>query len=125
MSLTCECFHASKPSATLIACNNSPTAMLSDFGSAEARNAMNRSQRSGTTGTLDYLAPESFLTSQDGRPRQHAAALDIWALGLVLHLLMFFRLPYDNTEDVDELTEEIKAYGGYVHMPWKPRNRRY
>lgn len=99
----------------LIWCIDSPTAMLSDFGSAEARNAMNRNQRSGTTGTLDYLAPESFLTSQDGRPRQHAAGLDIWALGLVLHLLMFFRLPYENIEDVDELTEEIKAYAGYVH----------
>lgn len=86
--------------------------MLSDFGSAEARNAMNRNQRSGTTGTLDYLAPEAFLTAADGRPRQHSAALDLWALGLVLHLLMFFRLPYHNIDDVDELTVEIQAYGG-------------
>jgi serine/threonine protein kinase len=86
--------------------------MLSDFGSAEARNAMSRHQRTGTTGTLDYLAPESLLDSSDGRPRQHTASLDLWALGLVLHLLIFFRLPYTQIEDVDELTEEIKAYPG-------------
>lgn len=86
--------------------------MLSDFGSAEARNAMNRNQRSGTTGTLDYLAPEAFQLAPDGRPRQHTAALDLWALGLVLHLLVFFRLPYENCEDIDALTEEIKAYRG-------------
>ena len=58
-----------------------PTAMLSDFGSAEARNAINRTQRSGTTGTLDYLAPESFQPFPSGKPRPHTAELDLWALG--------------------------------------------
>lgn len=59
----------------------SPTAMLSDFGSSEARNAINRSHRSGVTGTLDYLAPEAFQYLPNGKPRQHSAELDLWALG--------------------------------------------
>lgn len=77
-----------------------PTAMLSDFGSAEARNAMNNRQRRGTTGTLDYLAPEAFVLLPNGKPRPHSAQLDLWAMGLVFHLLAFFQLPYKNT-DVD------------------------
>jgi serine/threonine protein kinase len=88
-----------------------PTAMLSDFGSSEARNAINRQQRSGVTGTLDYLAPEAFEVLPNGRPRQHAAALDLWALGLILHLLAFFALPYERT-DIDGLTDEILHYRG-------------
>lgn len=106
------------PAATVFASQQltyaeySPTAMLTDFGSSEARNAINRNQKSGVTGTLDYLAPESFIVAEDGRPRQHAAGLDMWALGLVLHLLMFFRLPYQASDDVDALTDEIKAYTG-------------
>lgn len=88
-----------------------PTAMLSDFGSSEARNAMNRQRRSGVTGTLDYLAPEAFDVLPNGRPRQHASTLDLWALGLIFHLLAFFALPYEKT-DIDGLTEEIQHYCG-------------
>lgn len=90
-----------------------PTAMLSDFGSSEARNAINRQRRSGVTGTLDYLAPEAFEVLPNGRPRQHAAALDLWALGLIFHLLAFFALPFERT-DIDGLTAEIQRYPGSV-----------
>ena len=55
--------------------------MLSDFGSSEARNARAQLRKTGTTGTLDYLAPESFVPLPSGRPRPHTAALDLWALG--------------------------------------------
>ena len=90
-----------------------PMAMLSDFGSSEARNAIsNRRQRSGTTGTLDYLAPDAFDILPNGRSRDHSAALDLWALGLILHLLAFFQLPYVQISDVDALTAEIRAYRG-------------
>lgn len=90
-----------------------PMAMLSDFGSSEARNAIsNRRQRSGTTGTLDYLAPDAFDILPNGHSRDHSAALDLWALGLILHLLAFFQLPYEQTSDVDALTAEIRAYRG-------------
>jgi serine/threonine protein kinase len=71
-----------------------PVAMLSDFGSAEARNAVARKLRSGTTGTLDYLAPEAFQTLPNGRSRPHTAELDLWALGLVMHVIVFYELPY-------------------------------
>ena len=98
--------HRTEEGDTLI-----PTAMLSDFGSSEARNAINRHTRSGVTGTLDYLAPEAFEILPNGRPRQHAASLDLWALGLIFHLLAFFDLPYEKT-NIDGLTEEILLYPG-------------
>ena len=97
-----------------------PMAMLSDFGSSEARNAIsNRRQRSGTTGTLDYLAPDAFDILPNGRSRDHSAALDLWALGLILHLLAFFQLPYEQTSDVDALTAEIRAYQGWADTSFR------
>lgn len=55
--------------------------MLSDFGSSEARNSRFQRSKVGTTGTLDYLAPESFTPLPNGLVRPYSAELDLWALG--------------------------------------------
>ena len=39
----------------------------------------------------------------------------MWSLGMILHMLVFFRLPYDHVEDSDisKLEEEVQGYSGY------------
>jgi hypothetical protein len=40
----------------------------------------------------------------------------MWSLGMILHMLVFFRLPYDHVEDSDfsKLEEEVRYYSGFV-----------
>ena len=39
----------------------------------------------------------------------------MWSLGMILHMLVFFRLPYDHVDDDDisKLEEEVRDYSGY------------
>lgn len=71
-----------------------------------------RRKRSGATGTLDWVPPEAFeIDPATGALRELASHADLWALGLVLHQLCYFRLPY-HQHDVDLLRQEIAAYPG-------------
>lgn len=40
----------------------------------------------------------------------------MWSLGMILHMLIFFRLPYEYVEDshISKLEEEVRRYSGYV-----------
>lgn len=105
--------------------------MLSDFGTS--RDGLTSRPRSGNTGTyapsvffsnlscshtarLEYAAPESIhaLTPLDSKA-------DMWALGMVLHKILFFQLPYAAAMDneltgparLERLENEILAYPGY------------
>ncbi|CUA73088.1 putative serine/threonine-protein kinase iksA [Rhizoctonia solani] len=89
-----------------------PRAMLSDFGTAQDALQSTR-ERSGNTGTLEYSAPESLRHNQDGSLRQITSKSDVWSLGMILHKLIYFRLPWKNDEDMAELEKEIVGFQGY------------
>ncbi|KAK0217432.1 kinase-like domain-containing protein [Armillaria nabsnona] len=108
-----------------------PRAMLSDFGTS--RDMVNTSQvRSGNTGTLEYTSPES-LPSQTGLLRQVDSKSDMWSLGMILHKLLFFKLPYHYAatgdasgetlnslaegDKMDRLEQEVLNYPGFKRTP--------
>ncbi|KAG9004176.1 putative serine/threonine-protein kinase iks1 [Tulasnella sp. 427] len=82
-----------------------PRAMLSDFGTS--RDMLTTRARSGNTGTLEYAAPETL----DAK-RSVDSKADMWSLGMILHKLLFFRLPYAH-DDITGLEEEISEYLGF------------
>lgn len=100
-----------------------PRAMLSDFGTSRD---MVRSSgvRSGNTGTLEYASPESLPSPLTGVLRQIDSKSDMWSLGMILHKMLFFKLPYryategeatayDETDKMDKLEQEILGYTGF------------
>ncbi|KAL7284149.1 hypothetical protein ACG7TL_001430 [Trametes sanguinea] len=101
-----------------------PRAMLSDFGTSQ--DMLNARTRSGNTGTLEYAAPESLPVPTTGQLLQVDSKADMWSLGMILHKLLFFRLPYRYTSDcedpsrpkdgkefADKLAAEILRYPGF------------
>lgn len=110
-----------------------PTCQLSDFGSA-TNDSYHRERRAsllgnqqlsliltapdadGGSGTLAYTPPEAFTPSPTtGALPSPDRASDIWALGLILHLLCFFSLPFGEAReegDTRKLEEEVRAYKG-------------
>ncbi|TFK71136.1 kinase-like protein [Pluteus cervinus] len=103
-----------------------PRAMLSDFGTSRDRISTGRI-RSGNTGTLEYASPESLPSPHTGLLQQVDSKADMWSLGMILHRLLFFRLPYRNTSDaepdgehvsgeaakLDRLEREVLGYPGF------------
>ena len=88
--------------------------MLSDFGTSQDMIAPPR-PRTGNTGTMEYAAPESLMHDQrTGSLVQLDTKADMWSLGMILHKILFFRLPYINSDNskYDELEREILAYRG-------------
>lgn len=70
------------------------------------------------------MSPES-LPSPTGQLTQIDSKADMWSLGMVLHKLLFFRLPYryasdsprsdtrkDGKEIADLLEQEVHQYSG-------------
>ncbi|KAG8742745.1 putative serine/threonine-protein kinase iks1 [Ceratobasidium sp. 414] len=86
---------------------------LSDFGTAQDALQSAARERSGNTGTLEYSAPESLGHNQDGLLRQVTSKSDMWSLGMILHKLVYFRLPWKNDEDMVELEKEIMDFQGF------------
>lgn len=72
----------------------------------------------GGSGTLAYTPPEALVPSATtGHYPPPDRTTDMWALGLVLHLLVFFALPFAEAGpegDTRKLEEEIKMYHGFV-----------
>ncbi|ESK86246.1 kinase-like protein [Moniliophthora roreri MCA 2997] len=103
-----------------------PRAMLSDFGTS--RDMMSTGGiRSGNTGTLEYTAPESLPSPQTGLLQQIDSKADMWSLGMILHKMLFFKLPYryassgnesgeacgDEKDKMDALEREVLSYPGF------------
>ncbi|KAK7046586.1 Other/IKS protein kinase [Favolaschia claudopus] len=100
-----------------------PRAMLSDFGTS--RDMIHTSQsRSGNTGTLEYTSPESLPSPRTGILSPVDSKADMWSLGMILHKLFFFKLPYayasdgdvskvDEADKMDRLENEILNYPGF------------
>ncbi|KLO11390.1 kinase-like protein [Schizopora paradoxa] len=101
-----------------------PRAMLSDFGTSRDM-VQPSSRRTGNTGTLEYAAPET-LPSPTGLLMQVDSRADMWSLGMILHMLLFFKLPYlhysgakekDGDSDIHILEKEVQSYEGFYSTP--------
>lgn len=91
-----------------------PRAMLSDFGTSQ--DALQGPRiRSGNTGTVEYSAPEALRLNAAGKLQPVDARSDMWSLGMILHKLIFFRLPYPDIDptDVNGIEREVLAYPGW------------
>jgi serine/threonine protein kinase len=101
--------------------------MLCDFGTS--RDMLSSNTRTGNTGTLEYAAPESLSRSSNGGLRPADSKADMWSLGMVLHRLLFLRLPYETAnrdaasdsrdeltgpERMEKLEQEVLEYPGYA-----------
>ncbi|GAA6008090.1 hypothetical protein JCM11491_001878 [Sporobolomyces phaffii] len=89
-----------------------PACKLSDFGNATDDSFS--IEREGGSGTLAYTAPEAFkVDPRSGKLTASTRASDLWGLGLILHLLCFFTLPYRHLDDTAQLEQEIQSYRGF------------
>ena len=86
-----------------------PKALLSDFGSSLPVHENWLRKRTGHTGTLEYMAPETIVPHR-GQLAELSSKADIWSLGILLYVLIFFELPYTQVDDVDLLQSEISAF---------------
>ncbi|EFI26761.1 other/IKS protein kinase [Coprinopsis cinerea okayama7 len=78
-----------------------PRAMLSDFGTSRDMISSGRIPRSGNTGTLEYASPESLPSPETGLLQQIDSKSDMWSLGMILHKMLFFKLPYRYASEGD------------------------
>jgi serine/threonine protein kinase len=64
---------------------------------------------------VEYSAPEALARDQAGSLLQVDAKSDMWSLGVILHKLIFFRLPYPDIDptDVNGIEREVLAYPGW------------
>ncbi|KZS97124.1 Pkinase-domain-containing protein [Sistotremastrum niveocremeum HHB9708] len=95
-----------------------PRAMLCDFGTSRDM-LRSSSMRSGNTGTLEYCSPESIMQKSPRVFQPIDSKSDMWSLGMVLHKMLFFRLPFAHVQDsdIDGLEREILTYPGFKPSP--------
>ncbi|KAK1926387.1 kinase-like domain-containing protein [Papiliotrema laurentii] len=93
-----------------------PKAMISDFGTSEEM-LRGKRDRTGHTGTMEYMAPETIVVDSTGHWRPSDSHADMWSLGMILHKMLFLHLPYPDTEDFDALHAAILDYRGFVPTP--------
>lgn len=109
--------------------DEAPRPMLADFGTAclkprhglsvdeRAAMAMNRT---GGTGTADYMAPEIISDAGGGCHDVHSVASDLYALGVVLHRLAFggmFPVPVPPNATHDHRPATWRVRKGGVKRP--------
>ncbi|WVF70093.1 hypothetical protein IAT40_004881 [Kwoniella sp. CBS 6097] len=90
-----------------------PKALISDFGTSEEM-LRGKRERTGHTGTMEYMAPETLVQDLTGQWRPSDSHADMWSLGMILHKMLFLHLPYPDTEDYEALMREILAYRGFI-----------
>ncbi|KAI8969179.1 hypothetical protein BDF20DRAFT_980887 [Mycotypha africana] len=95
-----------------------PRVLISDFGECEDLDETRvDNNRTGATGTLEFMAPEHVRLDPRGRNTvDYSPKADMWSLGMVLYFLCYSRLPYNVIDDVDILREEILAFNE-IHFP--------
>ncbi|CAG8467270.1 8906_t:CDS:10 [Diversispora eburnea] len=102
-----------KPSNLLLQYNDDnrvgiPRVLISDFGECEILDQLTDRDRTGATGTLEFMAPELLKVDERGLyHKDYSSKSDMWSLGMVLYYLCYSRLPYRQIDDVDLLRQEI------------------
>ncbi|OBZ88361.1 putative serine/threonine-protein kinase iksA [Choanephora cucurbitarum] len=98
-----------------------PRVLISDFGECEdLDNHQEDNNRTGATGTLEFMAPEHVRLDPRGRNTvDYSPKADMWSLGMVLYFLCYSRLPYNVIDDVDVLRSEILSF----REVWFPASR--
>lgn len=114
-----------------------PTVLVSDFGEGQLEGLLRTG--TGTTGTLEYCAPELIkplvgtpeLDSSGGKFAQFSKKTDMFSLGMILHFLCFSRLPYSpvlidgvDAESLDRLTQEVLDFRGFDASKISPGDER-
>lgn len=90
-----------------------PRVLISDFGECEDLDETYRDDdnRTGATGTLEFMAPEHVRLDPRGRNTvDYSPKADMWSLGMVLYYLCYSKLPYSVIDDVDILRREILEF---------------
>lgn len=120
---------ASEDSNSAVPARKFPTVLVSDFGEGQMEGLLRSG--TGTTGTLEYCAPELINGSLDlglhgPRLAQFSKRTDIFSLGMIFHFLCFSRLPYTPKvvdggapEDIEMLRKEVFEFRGFDinHLP--------
>ncbi|KAG0216842.1 putative serine/threonine-protein kinase iks1 [Mortierella sp. NVP41] len=101
-----------------------PRILITDFGECEISDQAAKRDRTGATGTLEFLAPELLAVDVNGRyTDEFSFKGDMWSLGMVLYYLCYSRLPYTQIDDVDILKEEIREFKSITLPPDEPGDR--
>ncbi|KAM3588835.1 putative serine/threonine-protein kinase iks1 [Umbelopsis sp. WA50703] len=88
-----------------------PRILISDFGECEVLDDLSQRDRTGATGTLEFMAPELIRLDDHGKYLQEfSSKADMWSLGMVLFYLCYSRLPYHYINDIDRLKDEILSF---------------
>ncbi|VVT45330.1 uncharacterized protein SAPINGB_P000714 [Magnusiomyces paraingens] len=98
--------------------NKLPTVLVSDFGEGQMEGLLRTG--TGTTGTLEYCAPELIRPFSSGELAQFSKKTDMFSLGMILHFLLFSRLPYTpllidgaDSESLEKLKKEVIDFKGF------------
>ncbi|KAF9933657.1 putative serine/threonine-protein kinase iks1 [Linnemannia zychae] len=101
-----------------------PRILITDFGECEISEQAAKRDRTGATGTLEFLAPELLAVDANGRyTNEFSFKGDMWSLGMVLYYLCYSRLPYTQIDDVDVLREEIREFKSITLPPDESSDR--
>ncbi|KAJ1829720.1 putative serine/threonine-protein kinase iks1 [Coemansia sp. RSA 2599] len=85
-----------------------PRVMLTDFGECEVLSHLEKRDRTGATGTLEFMAPELLKVDAAGRfLDSYSTKSDMWSLGMVLYYLCYSRLPFSDIDDIDALRRDV------------------
>lgn len=102
-----------------------PQILVSDFGEGNVEGQHRAS--TGTTGTLEYCAPELLSRDLRGNLGEFSRHSDMFSVGLVLYFLCFGHTPYRSPRGVDSgavnfdsLREEICTFPGYEGCEEQP-----
>jgi serine/threonine protein kinase len=87
---------------------------------------------------MEYAAPETLPSPQTGLLKQVDSKADMWSLGMILHKLLFLKLPYqygdgagagvdgtsvDDSEKFEALEREVLDYTGLIFLPPPQANK--
>lgn len=90
-----------------------PNILISDFGESQFEGI--RRNSTGTTGTLEYIAPELLTPESAAGASLHdfTKQSDIFGLGMILFVMCFGKLPYDSDShdlDYSNLKSKIRNF---------------
>ncbi|KAJ2863091.1 putative serine/threonine-protein kinase iks1 [Coemansia aciculifera] len=98
-----------------------PRILLTDFGECEILSHLEKRDRTGATGTLEFMPPELIEVDDAGRfLDSYSTKSDMWSLGMVLYYLCYSKMPYPNIDDIDILR---KAVLGFKHVDFAKTQR--